>query len=73
MIENEESRKNGWTPSETKPGYLAKTLKYNGCTIIINRPILTPEEQKNREAQIVKEVEYALRKKSSLWQNQSPS
>ena len=60
MIENEESRKNGWIQSETKPGYLTKTLKHNNCTIIINRPILSPEEQKKREAQVIKEAEYAL-------------
>ena len=29
MIVNEDSRKNGWTQSETKPSYLAKTLKYH--------------------------------------------
>ena len=60
MIENEESRKNGWTQSETKPGYLAKTLKYNNCTITINRPLLTPDEQKKREAQVAQKMEYAL-------------
>jgi hypothetical protein len=60
MIENEEAQKNGWVRSEIKPGYLTKALKYNTCTVTINRPILTPEEQKKREAQVTKEAEYAL-------------
>lgn len=60
MIENEESRKNGWTRSETKPDYLTKIIKYNNCTITINRPILTQEEQKKRETQVTKKLEFAL-------------
>ena len=62
MIENEESRKNGWTRSETKSGYLSKTLKYNNCTIIINRPFLTPEEQKKREKEVIRDVSFPLSK-----------
>ena len=30
-------------------GYYTKTIKVGNCTIEINRPILTPEEQKRRE------------------------
>ena len=54
MIENEEARKNGWTQSERKPGYLTKTVKHNNCTIIINRPRLSPEEQKNENRRLSK-------------------
>ena len=52
---------NAWTVSETKPGYRTKTLQYGSCTIIINRPILEPEEQKNREQQVCRGVELGLR------------
>lgn len=52
MIYDEEARKNGWTISETKPGYATKTLKFENCTVIVNRPILTPAEQKKREDEV---------------------
>lgn len=52
MIFDEEARRNGWTISETKPGYATKTMKYENCTIIVNRPILSPEEQKKREEEV---------------------
>lgn len=29
--------------------YYSKTIRYGNCTIIINRPVLTPEERKKRE------------------------
>lgn len=50
-----------WKPSETKPGYRSKILQHGNCTIIINRPILSPEEQKKQEDQVTKGVELALR------------
>ena len=52
MIYDEEAKRNGWTISETKPGYATKTMKYENCTIIVNRPILSPEEQKKREEEV---------------------
>ena len=52
---------NEWNVSETRPGYRTKTLKYGNCTIIINRPILEPEERKKREQQVCKGVELGLR------------
>lgn len=52
---------NEWIVSETKPGYRTKTLQYGSCTIIINRPILEPEEQKKREQQVCRGVELGLR------------
>jgi hypothetical protein len=60
MIDNEEAIKNGWTPSETDPGYLTKTIQHGNCTIIINRPNLSPAEEAKREAQIVRDLERAL-------------
>ena len=30
-------------------GYRTKTIKVGNCTIEINRPILTPDEQRRRE------------------------
>ena len=34
-------------------GYRTKVLKVGNCTIEVNRPILTPEEQKRREDQVI--------------------
>ena len=34
-------------------GYRTKVLTVGNCTIEINRPILTPEEQKRRESQVI--------------------
>ena len=61
MIDNEEARKNGWTVSEKDPGYLTKTIQYGNCTIIINRPNLSPSEEKKREEQVALYVSNALR------------
>lgn len=35
---------------ETK--YTTRTIRLDGCTIVINRPILTDEERKKAEARI---------------------
>lgn len=40
-----------WT--NVHDGYRTKVLKVGNCTIEINRPILTPEEQKRREDQVI--------------------
>ena len=61
MIYDEEARRNGWTVSETDPGYLTKTVKYKNCTIIIERPILNPAEQKKREEQVSRGLATVLR------------
>ena len=39
-------------------GYRTKTIKVGNCTIEINRPILTPEEQKRREARIIEALKH---------------
>ena len=61
MVLNEDVLKTGWVVSEKKPGYLAKTLQHGNCTITINRPILTPEEQKKREEEVSWGLAMALR------------
>ena len=41
-----------WT-TDVHEGYRTKVMKVGNCTIEINRPILTPEEQKRREDQVI--------------------
>ena len=36
--------------------FYSKTYKHGNCTIIVNRPVLTPEERKKREQQIMNAV-----------------
>jgi len=52
---------NDWTVSEDRPGYRCKTIKKGNCTIIIYRPILTPEEQAKREKQVMDTLESVMR------------
>ncbi len=39
-------------------GYRTKTIRVGNATIEINRPILTPEEQKRREAQVIEALKH---------------
>ena len=39
--------------TDVHEGYRTTVLKIGNCTVEVNRPILTPEEQKRREAQII--------------------
>lgn len=41
-----------WT-TDVHEGYRTKTIRVGNCMVEINRPILTPEEQKKRENQII--------------------
>lgn len=41
-----------WT-TNMHEGYHTKVIKVGNCTIEINRPILTPEEQKRCEDQVI--------------------
>ena len=41
-----------WT-TDVYEGYRTKVIKVGNCTVEINRPILTPEEQKRRETQVI--------------------
>lgn len=39
--------------TDVHEGYRTKIIKVGNCTCEINRPILTPEEQKRREQQVI--------------------
>jgi hypothetical protein len=39
-------------------GYRTKIIRVGNATIEINRPILTPEEQKGREAQVIEALKH---------------
>lgn len=39
--------------TDVHEGYRTRTVKIGNCTVEINRPILTPEEQKRREDQVI--------------------
>lgn len=41
-----------WT-TNVHEGYRTTVLQVGNCTIEINRPILTPQEQKRREEQVI--------------------
>ena len=41
-----------WT-TNVHDGYRTKVLKVGNCTIEVNRPILTPAEQKRREDRVI--------------------
>ena len=43
--------------TDVHEGYRTKILKVGNCTIEINRPILTPEEQKRAEARIIEALQ----------------
>ena len=61
VIEKEEPIVSDWVVSETKPGYRTRTVKFKNYTLIINRPILDPAEQKRREERAARELALALR------------
>ena len=65
MIYDEDAKRNGWVISETRPEYARKTFvfKINNCTVTatVNRPILSPTEQKKREEQVATDLSYVLR------------
>lgn len=52
---------NQWATSPEHPGYMAKTIKKDNCTIQILRPILTEKERTRVEAQIKTRAEKILR------------
>ena len=39
--------------TDVHKGYRTRIVQIGNCTVEINRPILTPEEQKRRENQII--------------------
>ena len=38
-----------WKTSESRPGYQEKTLRHGNATIIVYRPVLSPQEREARE------------------------
>ena len=44
--------------TDVHEGYRTKTIKVGNCTVELNRPILTPEEQKRREKQIIEALKH---------------
>ena len=46
-----------WT-TNVHEGYRTKVVQVGNCTIEINRPILTPEEQKRRENEVIEVLKY---------------
>lgn len=38
-----------WQPSQSRPGYIEKTLRHGPATITVYRPILSTQEQEARE------------------------
>ena len=55
----------GWVEG-INPGYRTKTIKVDNCTIEINRPILTAEEQAKREETVRQALRGFARERSSL-------
>ena len=41
-----------WKASESRPGYLEKTLIYGAATITVYRPDLSPQEREAREREV---------------------
>lgn len=41
-----------WTPSQSRPGYIEKTLRHGEATITVYRPILSTQEHEARERQV---------------------
>ncbi|MBR5199306.1 MAG: hypothetical protein IKW20_05700 [Bacteroidales bacterium] len=39
--------------TDVHEGYRTKVLQVGNCTVEVNRPILTPEEQKRREDRVI--------------------
>lgn len=50
-----------WTASETRPGYIEKTITRGAATIVICRPVLSVEEAAAREAKTRTALEGAMR------------
>ncbi len=39
--------------TDVHEGYRTKVIKVGNCTVEVNRPILTPDEQKRREDRVI--------------------
>ena len=58
MTEND-----GWVTG-INDGYRTKTIRVGNCTIEINRPILTAEEQSRREEEVKQALRSFMRKEN---------
>ena len=61
----------GWTVSETRPGYREKTIQRGAATITILRPILDAKETAKRERHVQDVLgntlrDYLIRKEGAL-------
>ena len=53
-----------WNPN-VHEGYLTKVVTVGNCTIEINRPVLTKEEQKRREDRVIEAMKLLRERKIS--------
>ena len=44
--------------TDVHEGYRTRVIKVGNCTVEINRPILTPEEQRRRENQVIEALKH---------------
>lgn len=44
--------------TDVHEGYRTRTIRVGNCTVEINRPILTPEEQRRRENQVIEALKH---------------
>ena len=44
--------------TDVHEGYRTKVITVGNCTVEINRPILTPEEQQRRENQVIESLKH---------------
>ena len=44
--------------TDVHEGYRTRVIKVGNCTVEINRPILTPEEQKRREDRVIEALKH---------------
>lgn len=46
--------------TDVEQGYRTKTIQYKNCTIIVNRPVFSPEQQAKREREVMQGVARVL-------------
>ena len=52
--------------TDVNPGYRTKTIKVGNCTIEINRPILTADEQAKREETVRQALRGFAKERSAI-------
>lgn len=53
----------GWTPSETHPGYIEKSIKHGAACIVIYRPILSEAEAAKAQSKTRTALEGVMRER----------